>query len=370
MMRDFTLIIPTHNRPRLFAGLLGYLETERADCPILVLDSSDPEAVAANRDRVAACSLPVEFLELTNVDSEQKWHEGIQRVTTPFCALCADDDLVILNGVRRCLEVLRNNPAAAVVQGYSFTFLPRAGGDMELNNVVYFSRSIEDKSPLNRLNSLFGQYQALTYGTFRTPVLQRIYNECRPVKSNLLRELLWSALTVLEGQAVRVPVFSHGRSMGRSGNCEHWHPLEWLCKDPESLLADYLQYREILAAALEGQNELTDVIDLIHLRYLTKHAPDAALEFITQQQIAGVEFASYWPAAEIHLPLYETAGVTPSELASALPPLTVQGRCRSYIVFPSFYASAGAGPVVIDKMVGLIEVLDSYRLPQENLRPN
>ena len=35
---------------------------------------------------------------------------------------------------------------------------------MELNNIVYFLRTIDDPSPLERLARLFQQYQALSYG--------------------------------------------------------------------------------------------------------------------------------------------------------------------------------------------------------------
>ena len=171
MMRDFTLVIPTYNRAQQFGALLGYLEAQNADCRVLVLDSSGPEVLATNRERVAASSLDVEFAEFPDLEPIEKWRQGINKVSTPFCALCADDDLVILEGVRRCLVSLRSNLTASVVQGYSFTFLLRPDGDIELNNIVYFRPTIDDPSPLERLTKLFQQYQALNYGVFRTPVL-------------------------------------------------------------------------------------------------------------------------------------------------------------------------------------------------------
>ena len=311
MMRDFTLVIPTYNRAQQFGALLGYLEAQNADCRVLVLDSSGPEVLAANRERVAASSLDVEFAEFPDLEPIEKWRQGIHKVTTPFCALCADDDLVILEGVRRCLVSLRSNLTASVVQGYSFTFLLRPDGDMELNNIVYFRPTIDDPSPLERLTKLFQQYQALNYGVFRTRVLQRILDALQPMKQTLARELLWSALTAISGHVIRLPHFSYGRSMGPSAAYDYWHPLEWLCKDPDSLFAEYLHYRELTAAAIikradnEHQlDEICDMLDLIHLRYLARHMPDSAVEFIAEQQISGTSFAEYWPRHEIHLPLY------------------------------------------------------------------
>jgi glycosyltransferase domain-containing protein len=368
MMRDFTLIIPTYNRAQLLAALLSYLETEKADCHILVLDSSCPEVLAANRARTAASSLDIEFADFTDLVLDEKWRQGIKKVSTPYCALCADDDLVILEGVRRCLDALRRNPAASAVQGYSFTFLSRPDGDMELNNIVYFSPSIDEGSPLQRLTSLFEQYQAPSYGAFRTVALQRIFDTLQPMTKILPRELLWSALTVIEGHLIRLPDFSSGRSMGPSGAYEHWHPLEWFCKDPDGLFANYLRYRELLAHAVlqrpdnqQCPDDVHGVLDLIHFRYLAKHAPDSVLEFIAEQQMAGVDFGEYWPRHEIHLPLYEAAGIGTSEPAETLGPVNMRGRERSYILFPSFYAPLGIEPPKMDSIVRLIGILDRYR---------
>lgn len=368
VMRDLTLILPTYNRPQLLAALLDYLETEKADCRVLVLDSSSPDVLAANRNRMTGCSLDAEYVEFPDLDPTEKWRQGLHRVTTPFCAFCADDDVVIVEGARRCLEVLRSNPTASVVQGYSFTFLPRPEGDFELNNIVYFRPTIDDATPLRRLDKLFEQYQAPSYGLFRTPALQRIFGALSPAMKILTRELLWSALAAIDGHLVRMPDFSYGRCMSPSAAYECWHPLEWFCKNPDGLFAEYLRYRDILAAAMmrRGDNdqqpeEIPDLLDLVHLRYLARHAPDSALKFIAEQQMAGAEFAEYWPRHEIHLPLYDAAGVASSAEAETLGQLTMRSGERSYILFPSFYAPRGLDPPRLDSVVRLLAALDKYR---------
>jgi glycosyltransferase domain-containing protein len=367
-MRDLTLIVPTYNRPQLLAALLGYLEAEKADCRVLVLDSSSPDVLAANRDRVAGCGLDAEFLEFPDLDPTEKWRRGLHRVTTPFCAFCADDDLVIVEGVRRCLDVLRSSPASSVVQGYSFTFLPRPEGDIELNNIVYFRPTIDDRSPLRRLDKLFQKYQAPTYGLFRAPALRRIFDALPPAMKILTRELLWSALAAIDGHLVRLPDFSYGRCMGPSGSYDCWHPLEWFCKDPDGLFREYLHYRNLLARAImqradnnQKPEEIHGMLDLIHLRYLGRHAPDSVLEFIAEQQIAGVDFAEYWQRHEIHLPLYQAAGVAASAEAETLGPLTMRGHERSYTLFPRFYAPRGLDSPPLDSIARLLAALDKYR---------
>jgi glycosyltransferase domain-containing protein len=369
-MRDFTLVIPTYNHPQVLAALLGYLETESADCRVLVLDSSRPDLQAANRKRVGGSSLDVEFAEFPDLDPTEKWRRGLRKVPTPFCAFCADDDLVILDGARRCLDVIRTSPAASVVQGHSFSFLPRPDGDIELKNIAYFRPTIDDSSPLRRLDRLFQQYQAPSYGLFRTTALRRIFDALPLTTQILTRELMWSALAAIEGQLVRLPDFSYGRNMGPSAGYGNSHPLEWFCKDADSLFAEYRRYRGLLASAVlqraeneQKPDEIRDALDLIHLRYLARHAPAAALEFIAQQQIAGVDFADYWPRHEIHLPLYDAAGIAAFAEAEAVGPVTMLGRERSYILHPHFYAPRGRDPPQLSSIARLITALDNYRPP-------
>ena len=156
--------------------------------------------------------------------------------------------------------------------------------------------------------------------------------------------------------------------MGPSATYECWHPLEWFCKDPDSLFAEYLRYRESMAAAVirrpdneQQLDEVRDVLDIIHLRYLARHAPDSVLKFIAEQQMTGVDFAEYWPRHELHLPLYAAAGIGASTPPETFRPVSVRGRVRSYLLFPSFYAPMGIESLQMNDIVRLTDVLDSYR---------
>ena len=123
-MQDFTLVIPTYNRPKQLQALLTYLAAQQPRCRILILDSSQPEQRHANRQIAELTNFKLEYAEFpSETHPFDKFREGLHKVTTEFCALCADDDLVLLDGVQRCLDALRSNPSASVAQGYSFSFL-------------------------------------------------------------------------------------------------------------------------------------------------------------------------------------------------------------------------------------------------------
>lgn len=290
-MHDLTLIIPTRDRAPVLAALLSYLETEKADCQLLVLDSSRSDVLATNRARIASSSLDIQSVELREAELGEIHRQGVRRALTPFCAVCSDEDLIVLEGVRHCLNALRTDPVASVAHGYSFSFLPHPDDNMELNE-TYFPSRIEACSPLDRVAKLCAGYQTLRCGVFRTPALQRIFDTLGPMTKALARDLLWSALAVSEGQPLVQPYFSYGHRMRPVDPSNHTHLLEWLCNDPESLFAEYLHYREILGSALTRQpdndlepSEVPELLDLIHLRYLLQQVPDSALEYLTEQQM-------------------------------------------------------------------------------------
>jgi glycosyltransferase domain-containing protein len=371
-MQDFTLVIPTYNRPKPLGALLDYLRAKQSSCRILILDSSQPQPRAANRKVIELAKLKLDYAEFpSEMHPFDKFREGLHGVTTEFCALCADDDLVVLDGVTRCLEALRCNPQASVAQGYSFSFLCHQNGDMDLGNILYFSSTIDDATPLGRLAKLFARYQAATYGNYRTPVLQRIFDTLEPMTSILARELLGSALAAVEGQMIRVPCFSHGRSMDASESYQHWHPLEWFAKDPQGLLSEYHFYRELMAeAVLERPDNTLDaaavrrVLDLVHLRYMVKHAPDGVLAFMTEQKMCGVPFDEYWPRHEIHQPLYEAAYIgtsAPAWTQAAHKKNSRVGDGRTYNLHPNFSAPLGIGAPGDEAISDLLHSLDHYR---------
>ena len=72
--------------------------------------SSQPEQRHANRRIAELTNFKLEYVEFPSETYPfDKFREGLHKVTTEFCALCADDDLVLLDCVQLCLEALRKN---------------------------------------------------------------------------------------------------------------------------------------------------------------------------------------------------------------------------------------------------------------------
>jgi hypothetical protein len=364
MMSDLTLLVSTHDAGSLLAPLLSYFEAEKADCHILVLNSSCPEITMTNRRRVAESSLDAEYMEFVNVTADEKIRQGGLRVKTPFCALCTDADLIMLPGLRRGLDALRRDPAACFTRGWSFRFIPLPNGDVNLSDFVR-PTSVEEETSLRRLARSFEQVQIPSCGPCRTPALQKVCEAVQPSMNGLFHDLAWAALGAIEGKIITVPHFSYGRRRAPSGLKSH--PLQWFCSDPGGLFSEYLRYRELLMEALmqRPDNELDigglpGLLDMIHLRYLLKHSPDATVVCIAEQEITGVSAAGYLADNDVDFSGRKAADVRVSSKTGLLEPVKLRGAERSYVLFPNFYAPTGIDCPPLDEIIRLIGALDIY----------
>ena len=52
-----------------------------------------------------------------------KVREGLAHVATEYCSICADDDVVILPAIERCVAELERRSSLALAHGYYFNFI-------------------------------------------------------------------------------------------------------------------------------------------------------------------------------------------------------------------------------------------------------
>jgi glycosyltransferase domain-containing protein len=288
----FTLIVPTYNRPADLARLLTYLDRLHAGFPVLVMDSSELAVQHANRETIAKCGLNVRYEILDGAVSPwEKFWRGSELVRTPYCSLCADDDLVLPSSLAPIVQHLETHPDCSVAHGWYFTFYNNE--HLGITSSVYRGASLDQADPVARLLALFKNYEAVTYGVYRTSVMQSVLRDVQGVESLLGRELLGGALAVAMGKAARLPVFYYGRSLAPSQSYNHWHPLDFLISAPDGLYRDYAAYREILFNRLKSNGydkypdtELHTLIDLIHFRYLSDYVKPRVMEYLTEQVMA------------------------------------------------------------------------------------
>lgn len=397
-LANFELVIPTYNRPDDLRRNLEFHESQDLPSRILVLDSSNDIVKAKNRATIANLELNIELIEYDSATHPfDKFADGISRVKTEFCALCADDDLLIIDGLIASVYALEHTPDASVAHGYYFLFgqlLDRT--NIDITTMLYSSPSIDDNDPMQRLNHLMQSYQALTYGVFRSDVLKAVYEKIGGVSSLMFRELISSALPVLAGKAIRVPHFFGARAHATGDDAQRtrWHPLEWFMRDSKGLLEEYASYRDTLADfALErnvgnlDRAALNRCFDVVHAGYLFKHMSTDIQNIVLKAETAGRSIDDYFNDQNLQHALIEQHNSELSatkqrpllvrRIASAFPPgainlaagtvshwpLSISTYTREYRFHESFLDNKLSETVAVDaKMLkSLVNALDLYQ---------
>ncbi|WP_372523373.1 TIGR00180 family glycosyltransferase [Sulfuricaulis sp.] len=381
----YTLVVPTYNRHDMLSQLLAYLGRQRTSFSILVLDSSEAEIQQENVRAISGGPANVRHIAFPpTIDPYVKMREGLSMVTTPFCSLCADDDLIIVPVVQRCVEELDRDPTAAVAHGYYFNFDNTSTFD--LSYIVYRGKSLDGKTPMARVRTLFAGYEAVLYGIYRTPIAQRVFRDVDRMNTVLGRELLTAALTVIAGKTLRIPDFYYGRNTGESFSYTAWHPHQILAQTPATLFTQYPVFRELLQEALTEQPSAPDsqtagmVIDLVMLRYLDPFLRSDVLDLIIDDRLRGKGsdaivnhlwdvFVRPPRSANPAEPLIDAAGrFTPERIGPGklrdyhFDSTAMDGKKRQYRVFYEFFypQMRSAATVSREQMTLLLGSLDAY----------
>ena len=289
--RRYTLLIPTYNRPAYLRSLLGYLAARRFEYPIRVLDSSFAEALAQNREAIRQAGLDVSHQVYDAATAVVvKLADGTQSVETPYCSLCADDDILFTNHLDQLLDQLDANPHLVAAHGYYINF--KRGDVFDISDIFYWASSIEADDPLKRIVAQMGNYQAIFYAISRTSVLQSVLPQLARVQSPLAQELLASSLTLIAGGVCRLPNFFMARNTGPSIATEGWHPHQFLATKPDSLFREYEAYRAVViehlladtqCRAIYSPEQLEQILDLVHLKYLPPMISPPVIDYILSE---------------------------------------------------------------------------------------
>jgi glycosyltransferase domain-containing protein len=278
---DYTLIIPTFNRPSLLATLLLHLRKSQADFPIIILDSSAEEAKQQNAVAITNSGLAVSH-QLFPEDTmpQQKFAQGFHLATTRYASLCPDDDILFVDGLRACVGALEADPTVAICEGVYLNFDPKP--DRIVLHIEYDGPSVNQDSAVARMSHRLDRYEPATYSVFRADVGRKVFDACVEIPSSLFWELFTSLGPLAIGKHIRLPdIYLARRAGAPSKFLKRWHPLFWLKDDPEELFAHFSKYLKVLAAfvATHGNAAVTwrDVA-FLHPTYFRKECPDIKLK--------------------------------------------------------------------------------------------
>ena len=285
-----TLVVPTYNRPEELRRLVGYLTSAGLKSRVLVLDSSLAKAQRMNRAALGKAGLDIAHLRFSpDLNPYQKLRVGLEAVTTPLCSICADDDFVVLPGLRESIAALRADGAAVAAHGPYFNF-EDGFGRLNVSFLVQRGERIDGKSAFDRISQLMSHYHALFYAVQRTEVARNSFRVTDALSTMLGKEIASTAMVAARGPVHRVLMPYLGRSTATSLSYHAWHPHQVLCEEPGILFDDYAALRDALAHAVdkidgEKGRPTRAGLDIVFLRYLSDFLRHDVLNFILDQRI-------------------------------------------------------------------------------------
>jgi glycosyltransferase domain-containing protein len=285
-----TVLLPTKDRPADCASQLRFLRDIRLPYPILVTDSSAPDA--ALQVRTAAEGIAKYSHFPASLRMADKLLRAISEVSTPFTVICPDDDIMLATSIDRALAFLSANKDYVAAHGYILD-LALHGTYVDIHGVSGFTPSIDENTPLRRHYHLMRRYQPFYWGVFRTDVLRTSLSWAVRLDTIMFRELTVMNTAILQGKVARLPVIYQFRSASTSLTpLRESHPLYWFLSSPQSLLTAYRAYRDNLASFIKGASirtdhikSIDDLIDVIHGLFLQKEINPGVLNYAIQRTL-------------------------------------------------------------------------------------
>ena len=206
-MSEFTLIIPTRNRPALLDRQLRYYADQFAvarmdggghnsSFPIIIADSSDAKAESFV-DHLRYRHVSTWRMYDQQVSVFDKLHDILSSVTTPLVVIGADDDFFAPAALRKAADWLAAYQGYSLCSGRALTF------DADMHLAPYPQHSVEQETPDQRLAAHLSNYSTTWYSMQRTDVARRNYalTLAAGFDPHNLSELLPSCLSVIAGKS-------------------------------------------------------------------------------------------------------------------------------------------------------------------------
>lgn len=287
-----TLVIPTFNRAQHLRRLLNHYHQVELQTRFLILDSSLADTAAANA--ALAASLGARFRHVVfppSMPVATKLFEGTRLVDTPYCAFCADDDLIFPEALLRALDFLGRHSDFVCCDGIYLNFFP-SNGEISFQ-VEYGSRGIEAGHPAARVFRLFQRYESMFYAVFRTPDLRDLFSCVKNIPTLHYQELFQAAGAVLRGKTHRLPEFYAARQHcdAAEPTRDKWQTFYWFADDNVDFLTHYQAYRDELwryyeRVGAEPRMErpaFNTAMDMAHVTFFSANCPPAYFHSRLQQ---------------------------------------------------------------------------------------
>jgi len=218
------------------------------------------------------------------------------RIHSPFAVLLPDDDIALPHALQRCLAFLQEHEDYAAAWGYVLEYAEHAAG-YDIFRVRWFTPSIDEQTPFERVYHLVRRYQPFFWAVFRTKVLVESLKEARFVRRTVFQETTVMLSAAMQGKIARLPfVYSMRGTEATSYDRSRIEPLFAFIDDPSEFFGEYAHYRNRLASLArrylgeDACKQLHDCtvekfFDLVHGIALVREIDPGALNYAVQRAL-------------------------------------------------------------------------------------
>ena len=204
---DLTIICPTYNRPYILERSLKSYADNDFFCKIIIADSSESEAqklVLEVLERYKSL-LNLEYFHMPPpTDFGLKLYKASDRVSSEYCVIVPDDDLIIKSGLLASMKLLGKDPSVSAAYGNRLSIACISKPNDNLNWVksfLYYYETIDQAEALNRMRRLpVPSFWNFPYAVCRSDELK--------ISLHIIRDKKWTQFTEF---FFYTAILSHGK---------------------------------------------------------------------------------------------------------------------------------------------------------------
>lgn len=218
-----TILVPTYERQSL-EKILVFL-SNNIDLSIIDICVADGSSELKKHNAQLCEKLNISYVNYpSDYPAQFRISNEINKITTPYTLIHADDDLVNPNGLLSCLNFLEKNPTYVSAHGKYIGFEYK-------NNEIFYSRpysyidfkkiTLDEDLIYDRLYYSFKRFLPLFYAVHRTNAIKNAINITNKAmhgfdKNCFFDELLTQGLLAIQGKIKYLKVFYMAKAMGQS----------------------------------------------------------------------------------------------------------------------------------------------------------
>ena len=199
-----TLVIPTINRSDFIIKYLTYLKNNQFECQVLIGDSSNEEHYEKTENFIKNFNCKYEIRQYLhpNLYPHQCIQKMLNDVSCPYCMFICDDDILIVDTLKKCINFLKDNSDYSGVGGVAIgANLPFDDYDNIVNTWHYRVRAMSGETAVDRVNDLMSNYRVIAYSLARTEQFKKRWpTDDRNHDKGIGTEILPCAVLVAQGK--------------------------------------------------------------------------------------------------------------------------------------------------------------------------